>query len=480
MNTHIVRALFRDALYQVLDNLGFRILGVLFLIPVALTFLVGFREDGLWIAHSWHWTYEEMLAGLTSGSGGADLSQLDTVRASILDAMVALIVDWLADKAGFVFGIAAISFFVPQLLEKGAADVVFSKPVSRGALFLSRYIAGLMFVTLLSTLLVGGVYLGFWFTSDYNDTGLLWSVLTLVYGFAIFHAISCTLGVFTKSTIGAILLTIVFMPVNCGMHKAWESLAVSDHQSAQRKSAKESDDEDSSMFMSTLRSGLTAYHIVGPKSRDATLIAQQLRKRVENETTELTDDELGLTVAKAPPGFVREQRSSFTKDGVTWHAPHPDRGGEAVWTFKKEPLENVGSRTAHVKKLRKELAVDSTRADISSRYTDRFEWKEKRGEEERLRRKWIFQIGQTLFTLDYDAEATWAARDENEHSAQVFLAGFQVTDEFTRQAEADSYGNYFAWSGPWRFNAWFSILTTLAFIVAMLGLGWWKLSRIDF
>ena len=39
MNKHIVRSLFQDALYQVFDNLGFRILGVLFLLPVLLTFL---------------------------------------------------------------------------------------------------------------------------------------------------------------------------------------------------------------------------------------------------------------------------------------------------------------------------------------------------------------------------------------------------------------------------------------------------------
>ncbi|MCC7015545.1 MAG: ABC transporter permease [Planctomycetes bacterium] len=481
MNKHIVRSLFQDALYQVFDNLGFRILGVLFLLPVLLTFLVGFREDGMWIAHYWHWSYESLLASLSSGASG-DPALFNGIRDRLLDQMIAVIVDWIADKAGFVFGIAAISFFVPQMLEKGAADVVFSKPVSRLALFLSRYIAGLIFVGVLSSLLVGGMFLGFFVTSGYRDTGLLWSILTLIYGFAIFHAISCTIGVFTKSTIGAILLTVIFMPVNCGLHKSWELIAVSRHVAAEERERKPDlpAKEPPGMLLSALNTALTAYHVIAPKSRDATRIAQGLRRDIEDFTPEFADEDLGLSVAEPPAGFAREPRSSFNKDGLVWIAAHPDGGGEARWTLKRDALSALGSRTAYVKRLKKELAVDSTRADISRRYTDRFEWKEKRGDEERLRRKWVFQIGDTVLTLDYDAESAWGARDESEHSAQVFLAGVQIKDELERQAQEASYDRYFAWSGPWQFNAWFSVGTTLMFVLAMLGLGWWKLSRTDF
>ena len=43
MNRHVLRALAADAFYQVLDNWVFRILAALTLIPVALTFVLGFR-----------------------------------------------------------------------------------------------------------------------------------------------------------------------------------------------------------------------------------------------------------------------------------------------------------------------------------------------------------------------------------------------------------------------------------------------------
>ena len=46
-------------------------------------------------------------------------------------------------------------------------------------------------------------------------------------------------------------------------------------------------------------------------------------------------------------------------------------------------------------------------------------------------------------------------------------------------SQAD-YDSFFGWNAPWQFNAWFSVGTTLAFIVAVLALGIAKLKRIDF
>ena len=53
MNRFTLKDLFLDALYQVLDNLGFRILLVLFLVPVAMSFLIQF--GGQEISFLWIW-----------------------------------------------------------------------------------------------------------------------------------------------------------------------------------------------------------------------------------------------------------------------------------------------------------------------------------------------------------------------------------------------------------------------------------------
>jgi hypothetical protein len=143
-------------------------------------------------------------------------------------------------------------------------------------------------------------------------------------------------------------------------------------------------------------------------------------------------------------------------------------------------MEVTGTRSGFVKKLRKELNADPARSDISGRFTDRFEWVEDRGGEKRLRRRWVFQINSRLLTLDYDAEATWARTPEQETAAQKFVASIQIEDAMAQQMSQADYDTYFGWNAPWRFNAWFSVGTTLAFIVAVLALGIAKLKRIDF
>lgn len=487
MNRFTLKGLFLDALYQVLDNLGFRILLILFLVPVAMSFLIRFGEQDISFLWIWDVRYVDLLPdAFASGSGGSPIpggaALPPDFRDRLLQTIATLLIDQVADKFGLVFGIAAISFYVPQMLERGAADVLFSKPVSRTALFLSRYVAGLIFVGVLALVLVGGTSLGLVVSSQYFDAGLLWSIVTLVYGFAIFHAISCTIGVFTRNSIASILLTLVFMPVNCGLHSGWEAIVAGEHREELYYAShpdKTPDTEEDSAAFGMLRTGLTAYHVIAPKSRDATRIAKGWRKGFE-PLAEFSDEELGLKVLEPPVGFRREPRSSFDGEGLMWIAAEPAGSGEARWTLRSQDMEVIGTRSGLVKKLRKELSVDPVRSDISGRYTDRFEWVEDRGGEKRLRRRWVFQINSRILTLDYDAEATWARTPEQENAAQKFVASLQIEDAMVQQMSQADYDNYFGWNAPWRFNAWFSVGTTLAFIVFVLALGISKLKRIDF
>lgn len=478
MSSTISRSLMRDAYYQVVDNLGFRILAGLFLLPALFLLLVGFREDGIWVARTWHWDYVEWFTSSMSSERTRSAVELSQLRAEVLERIVAGVLT-IADQYGTLFGIAAIAFFVPQMLERGAADVVFSKPVSRLALFMSRYVAGLVFVGLLSTLLVGGMFLGLSLTSNYVDFGLLWSVPTLIYSFAIFHAVSCAVGVFTRSSIAAILLTIVFMPVNCGMH-AWYELRAEDALKSEARAAEGKKSEPADWSATAIGAAVDILHFALPKNGDGPRIAASLRKRIEREPPDFADDELGLAIAQAPAGFKREPRSSFHQEGLVWIAPHPKGGGEATWRFRRDSVERLGKRTELVKQLKKELGVDGKLATVSEVSAHRFEWREKRGDEERLRRKWVAQIDTAMVLIDYDAEAKWAELDENELNARKFAAGWTIRGAQSKRQENETYDGVFAWNAPWRFNALLSVATTLLFVVLVLGLGYWRLSRIDF
>jgi ABC-type transport system involved in multi-copper enzyme maturation permease subunit len=490
MNKNVVRALFDDAMAQVLDNLGFRILALLFLVPVLFSWVFGFREDGIWVLFHWHIPYDAFIPS----TQGMTTSEMHT---GVLDFVQGLMLDWVADKFGILFGVAAVSFFMPRLLEKGAADTVFSKPVSRLALMLSRYFAGILFVALLSTFLVGGMYSGFRFVSGYDNAGILWGIATLTYGFAVFHAISLVIGVFTRSTVAAMLLVTIFMPVNCAVHGIWRAKELGGerigriHKSETTPVPKPDDDSQTSTLTKFVKTGFVAVvntlHYTLPKTTDTTLIAQDLRKRIENADKDFVDDETTLTIAAAPDGFAREQRSSISHDGLLWIAKHPAGKGEAHWTLARAKAKDTGSRTSLLKALKQRVTSDpncsdwkSEHSDISGHPSERAQWTEKRGDEPRLRREWAFQDGEYMFTLDYDAESEWAQQEAQEHSAQVFVAGLRFVDETQVNPLDANYEKRFGWHSELKYNAWFSILSTLAFIVVVLAIGWWKLSRTDF
>jgi ABC-type transport system involved in multi-copper enzyme maturation permease subunit len=472
VNAAIVRALLRDAYYQVVDNLGFRILLVLFLLPGLFFLLVSFRTDGIWVVGTWQLSPEWLTGG---GATPPNVAALDQRLQMQLDNIVDNVLS-VFDLFASVFAIAAVSFFVPQMLERGGADVVFSKPVSRWALYLSRYVAGLAFVSLLAVVLIGGVFSGLWLASGYFQPRLIWVVPALVYGFASLHAVSCLFGVLTRSSIAAILLTVVFMPINYGLHNAFERRAVEQHVAE----ASDKPAEPTSAASAVFGVVLDAYHLIGPKNGDGARIAKALRERLDYVEPEFVDEELGLTIDASPEGFQREPRSALRQEGLTWLAPHPDSGGEATWRIKAESVERAGELSAVSKALRKELGVDSKPTIIGKVTGRRFEWTEQRGQESRLRRRWLVQVNDELLTVDYDAEAAWAAREESERMARAFTSGWLLEGDAKRRARAASYDDLFTWDAPWRFNAVLSILTTLLFIALTLALGWWKLSRIDF
>lgn len=213
MNRTVLRALFIDAYQQVLDNWVFRILAALVIGTVALSFAVGAGPDSLSIL--WlRYPYSELGFGSNLLPGEA--------RRELLEGLQTLFIDNVVGTLGLLGCLAATSFFVPQMLERGAADTLFSKPVSRTALLTARYVAGLMFVALLAVALVGGLYLGLKLRSNLGGTDLLWSAPVLVYRFAIVYSTTVLIGVVTRSSVAALLGSFLFLGFNSCVHGAYE------------------------------------------------------------------------------------------------------------------------------------------------------------------------------------------------------------------------------------------------------------------
>ncbi len=99
--------------------------------------------------------------------------------------------------------------FIPNMLRKGTLDLYVSKPLSRPALLIYKYIGGLTFVAILTTVTVGGVWLVVGLRNGIWAPQFLAVIPLLTFYFAILYAVSTFVAVFTRSSLVAILVTVV-------------------------------------------------------------------------------------------------------------------------------------------------------------------------------------------------------------------------------------------------------------------------------
>ena len=416
-------ALFHDALYQVLDNKVFRILMVLTVVLVAVPWLVGFREDELVLAWGWkRYFYEDILASM----GWLLFQQVGTDQERMIGGVQSFLVSGIAGTFGMFFSLAATSFFVPRLLEKGAADPLFSKPVSRFALLLSRYVAGLLFILVLGVFLVGGIHLGFLVNSQYGDVTLLWTLPILVYTFGLLFSFTVMVGTWTRSATAALLLSFVFLGFTGGVHLAWKGIRMAEAQDVFEQireagdalSDPELEDvrEDLDGFTRFVLGTISTLHHALPKTGDADALAQLLRKQLEE------------------PQYTREL------------------------AFRARRAElSVGLRPDGVLEVISSSEPMFVNPGDDGSYEFRFRGRQVRIELPEGAEPIVTTDGEPAELLDPDELADFA---------------FGHPDVW--------FSNRFSWTAEWRYNAWYSLGSSLAFVLVMLGLSWVRLRRINF
>jgi ABC-type transport system involved in multi-copper enzyme maturation permease subunit len=507
LNANTFGALFRDALYQVLDNKVFRVLAVTVCGLVVATFLVGAREESIVLLFGvQELRYEDVFSFF-----GMPYPGMEGAGEILVQSVQTIFVDWLAGSVGILFAVAATAFFVPRMLEKGAADTLFSKPVSRLTLLLSRYAAGLIFVALLAVVLVGGMHVGFLVSSGYSDPGFLWSIVTLVYVFGLLHGVSVLIGVLTRSTVASILLTVVFMLFNGCVHGGWMAKDYFVADEANRQRAEEEDrqeeeaeesatpaiadgsqedpamssirDEEDSVWKTVLFTTLDTIHYVLPKTSDADMIARKMRRDLSLRYSELWDPEGGLLVPAPPKGWERRAGvEAIEGDGALWSLPD----GSATMRLQRRPIDKT-SRMRAAKALRQELEtradvrdVEDERSSIANVTSSRVNWVEGRAESERAHRVHFFASGDQLYSMEIEGTPAWRADKAADEVVQDFHRGMTFNESTYGTDPGSRYENLLGWDAPLRYNIFFSIGSSLAFLLAVLGVAWWRLSRIDF
>ena len=128
--------------------------------------------------------------------------------------VVGLWFTWLAT----ILAIVSTAFIFPDFLGAGSIDLYLSKPISRLKLFLLKFASGLLFATLQVTLFCVGSFLVLGLRAGVWMPGLFLGIPIVVCFFSYLYAFSVFFGVWTRSTIAAILLTILVWVGLWGLH----------------------------------------------------------------------------------------------------------------------------------------------------------------------------------------------------------------------------------------------------------------------
>ncbi len=122
------------------------------------------------------------------------------------------------------FSLISTASFIPSMLEKGTIDLLISKPVSRAAILLSKYLGAVLFVFFSMVFLMGSIWLILSLKSGYWDFTFIFSVVSLTFTFGVMYSIVVLVGLTTQSSIIAILVNFFLIFVLCPILSIREGL----------------------------------------------------------------------------------------------------------------------------------------------------------------------------------------------------------------------------------------------------------------
>jgi ABC-type transport system involved in multi-copper enzyme maturation permease subunit len=129
---------------------------------------------------------------------------------------------WLAWLAT-ILALISTAGIIPDFISSGSIELVLSRPIGRLRLFLTKYLTGLLFTTLQVTVFTTAAFLVIGIRGsdkDHNgwEWGLFWAVPITVCFFSYLFSICVVIGMWSRSTIAALLLTLLCWLFVFGLH----------------------------------------------------------------------------------------------------------------------------------------------------------------------------------------------------------------------------------------------------------------------
>ena len=120
---------------------------------------------------------------------------------------------WIGWVACILALISTASIF-PRLQSQGVIDMMLARPIGRGRLFLTQYLLGLGFVAVQATVFTLVCFVGLGLRAGVWIPGILVCIPLTVILFSYIHALSALVGTLTRSTLLAVIATVLLWAVS--------------------------------------------------------------------------------------------------------------------------------------------------------------------------------------------------------------------------------------------------------------------------
>ncbi|MEQ8770698.1 MAG: ABC transporter permease [Phycisphaerales bacterium] len=158
---------------------------------------LGINERGVTF---WHWTFDVPLFNANL------ISPELFYKLQFVSWGSGLWLTWVA----VILALVSTAGLIPDLISGGVIETVLSKPIGRVRLLLTKYVFGLMFVVLQVFVFSLGCFLVMLIRGDTFVPELFLAVPIVVSFFSFLFCVCVLLGLITRSTVAALLLTFLF------------------------------------------------------------------------------------------------------------------------------------------------------------------------------------------------------------------------------------------------------------------------------
>jgi len=130
--------------------------------------------------------------------------------ASGIAAYIPGILDKFVLSIGLAIAIVVTASIIPETFEAGSLNLLLSKPISRWGLFVAKFIGGCVFISICATYLFAGIWLWLGLALGVWENAILLSIVLYIIVFGIYFSVSAFVGLVFRSTILAIMVTLLF------------------------------------------------------------------------------------------------------------------------------------------------------------------------------------------------------------------------------------------------------------------------------